>query len=150
MVSDTSGSNTALMTGGAAAETVASAEEPVSKENERDAARVPLFVRRLRSSQRGARSLNPPPPDTSFERSAAMATAVDPRSEELERFLTSLPPRKELATRMAMRGAFDVLRGDREWRRRTDGLKEGLSPDALAEILEEADRLAARLKAETP
>lgn len=79
-----------------------------------------------------------------------METALDPRSAELEGFLTSLPLGKELATRMAMRGVFDVLRGDSEWRRRIDELKEGLTPDELAEIFEEADRLARRLKAEAP
>lgn len=79
-----------------------------------------------------------------------MASAVDPRSEELEEFLIGLPPRKELATRMAMRGIFDVLRSDPKWRQRVVELMAGMSPDELAEIRDEADRLAERLKAETP
>ena len=77
-----------------------------------------------------------------------MATAIDPRSAELEEFLTGLSPGKELATRMAMRGLYDVLRSDLGWRRRMDKLMEGLSPDELAEIHEEANWLAQRLKAE--
>ena len=78
-----------------------------------------------------------------------MATVVDPRSAELEEFLAGLPPKKELATRMAMRGVFDALRSDPNWRQRIDELMEGLSPDELAEIRDEANRLAERLKGET-
>lgn len=77
-----------------------------------------------------------------------VGTAFDPRSAELDEFLTSLSPWKELATRMAMLGFYELLRRDPEWRRRVDGLMESMSPDELAEIHKEAHRLAERLKAE--
>lgn len=74
---------------------------------------------------------------------------IDPRSPDLEDFLTGLPPRKELLTRMAMREVYDHCRSDRRWHDRLNELMEGITPHEMSDILDEADKLAERLRTET-
>jgi HEAT repeat protein len=69
---------------------------------------------------------------------------LDPR--EVDRFVRPLPPRQELAYRLAIRGLCARCRGDRAFRQRTDALVERFRKD-LPAVVSEAAKLSAELTA---
>jgi hypothetical protein len=74
----------------------------------------------------------------------------DPRCAELETFLRGLAPRQELVRRWALMALYRACSTDNGWQQRTRTLIDGLKLDesGLAELMKEADRVAATLRAE--
>ena len=67
----------------------------------------------------------------------------DPRRTELDQMLAGLPPRRELAYRMALSGLSEHCRGDARWRRRVEELSDMMADEGVdvAELLVEAARV---------